>query len=187
MTAELYRYQERYDSVVYDTETVEGGKHYRFFGSPAIGLTHVTNMRFAGFFGHNKTFIIGSIGARLLGTTKDEEDVLLDHIAMRIVLGDKPYPIVMGPVASMLRELYAKEDAEELERVVDMPPETDERYRLTDKLYPAHFGYMGAHLSRPIMIPTRLGFCVEVDVSQSLPRPVDLRVHLFGLETRDVQ
>ena len=131
-----------------------------------------------------ETFLIGSMGARILGRTKDEEDVMLDYISMELIIGDKAGTPIIGPSVSMLRSLGEEEMHGAIGGILNSPPDTGPGYSLKESKFPAPIGYMGHRFSPPVDIPIRQTFQVDVEVSQSLLVPVELRIYLFGLQTK---
>ena len=176
--------RERFDNPMYDTELVEAGQEKRFFcGNHNIGNKTRTNMQVSGMFPGGSTYLVGGIGLRLVGKSQEEEDLLLDHLFVTIVIGDKPYGPFPGVLCSTSRLLLESEE------------DADRQLRLAEKLgeehgtgfEPPQWLIPGYCFLRPLMIPTRQSYCVEVLAAKELPEAVTVRAILLGLRTRDVQ
>ena len=122
----IHGVRERRDKIWYDTCLVRPNtiNPVRFFTTANIGDIHKTNLQVAGSFSTDQTYIAMGIGARLLGKTRAEEDLLLDHIHIQFVMGDMPQHDIMGPHASMLSPVYTEEELETYQRkYLELRPE----------------------------------------------------------------
>lgn len=176
--------RERFDNPIYDTELVEPGQNKRFFHRVHNrGDITRTNMQYPGQFPGDSTYIIGGIGLRLVGKSQEEEDLLLDHLFATVILGDKPYGPYPGNLCSTSRLLLeSEEDAERHSRNAEkLGIERGTGFDRPMRLIP---GYC---LLRPLVIPVRQAYCVEVAAAEELPEAVTVRVILLGLRTRDSQ
>jgi len=231
--------KERRDHAVYDTNLVEPGQVARFFGNAHIGLRHLTNLQVANQFTQDQTYVMLGVGLRCVGKTYEEEMLLLDHLHLRLEVGDKPMFEGVGQHLSMLRDVYTQEEADKLKKAYDDAEKfcqngvTQHEYREfyaprklgpnevymdptriygqhpyrdagkfseEDKIYLCkHCNHqMGTQpkypptrcvcylLARPIVIPVRQCFRAEVSATKFIRETVAVRVHLFGLQTRDV-
>jgi len=154
------------DRVIYDTHRIEPGQSIFFFGAAEVGDRHRTNMLCRGMLPGGQTATVCALGLRILGATRDEEDALLDHFTMGFALMDRMHGNYPGSVLSTLRNLSEVE--------VDLDN------------HPGLFlpGYV---LQRPIVIPTRAAFYVEVCAATSLPGAVHVRAILCTRLTVDLQ
>jgi hypothetical protein len=169
---------------MYDTERVEAGQEKRFFHDHRnLGDKSRTNMQYPGQFGGTSTYIIGAIGLRIVGKSREEEDLLLDHLFATVIIGDKPYGPYPGSVCSTTRTLLeSEEDAERRERATES--------RSLDKrkgLEPPAWLVPGYCLLRPLVVPVRQNYRVEVLAAKEMPEAVIVRACLFGLRGRDLQ
>jgi len=175
--------RERRDKTFYDTHSIHAGRErVRFFGNKNIGDYFLTNMHVGNQLAQEQTYVCLGIGMRLIGEPREQEDLLLDHLLVTVIVGDKPQWDGIGPHLSMLRQYYTKEEIES--RAAAIEKFTDEE-RIGLGIPPANRPpcYLFA---APIVIPVRQRFEVTVEPSDYLPRSVVARVHLFGLQTRDV-
>lgn len=193
--------KERRDKIWYDTNAIEPGQGkrswvdaVRFFGNKNIGDDFLTNLQCAGTFGSDSTYICLGIGVRLIGEPREQEDLLLDHLRFSLVVGDHNLWDGMGPHLSMLRHVYTKEEIEQYMRLVDEPPTEEQTTSPWQKYKPGeiHRTKLPPHrppaylFGRAIVIPVRQHVSVTAQSSDYLPRAVVARVHLFGLQTRDI-
>lgn len=165
-----YKYRERLDLTLFDTHVMVPGQELSFFASEnSLGDPHRTNMEQARVLVADKTFFVMSIGLRILGTTRDEEDALLDFFVVEAVIGETEYGGRPGSVCSTMR--YVDEDDEH------DPLQSDQRLVFLP-------GYV---LQRPLVIPVRMNFLLRVLASKDLPttRP-RVRGIMFGLLSRDI-
>lgn len=182
MTPRLAGIIERRDAIFYDTNKLEPGQEVQFFDNKNVGDMFLTNLQVARELASDQTYVMLAIGVRLLGKTREQEDLLLDHLRVTINIGDIPRFTAVGPHVSMLRHIFSKEELERLEREDRQRFErhADESPR---RAPPQRVGY---HFARPIILPAGQLFYVEVEASKELPEAVTARVHIFGLQTRDV-
>ena len=162
--------RERFGDPLYDTYEVARGGEHKFLKDDLAFLNNGpapkerTNMPLPGFLKGDDTYIVEAIGLRLLGKTRDEEYKLLDHLIATPTVGDKTYGYLPGNLCSTYRLLP------------DDEPLTD------DDFIP---GYV---LPSPLMIPTRMGFHLDVVVSESLPvDSIMVRAFFLGRRTRPTQ
>jgi hypothetical protein len=201
--------KERRDKIYYDTMVIEPGQDVRMFGNRNIGNFHLCNLQIAGQLAPYGSFAMLAIGTRCVGKTREEEDLLLDHLCIEVMIGDRPYVDLYGPYASMLRHLFTREEMERYVQIYDdaklfcahsmdehdfqtVKREGEKIRRCTRcefiddgtpfELPPIRIGY---HLLRPLIVPERQNFYVRAEASPDLPETVKLRVHLFGLSTRE--
>ena len=186
--------RERFDTPMYDTELVEAGQERRFFHHHHnLGDKSRTNMQVPGQFPGDGTYIIGGVGLRLVGKSQEEEDLLLDHLFLTVIIGDKPYGPFPGSVCSTTRMLLeSEEDADRRSRYNEERATKDaarEKLLGVKKKEAFHAPWLtpGYQLLRPLVIPVRQMYCVEVLAAKELPEAVTVRALLFGLRTRDVQ
>lgn len=179
---------ERRDRVLYDTHKVWPGREERFFGNANVGDRTKTNMQLGNCLASDKTFTIMAIGVRLLGKTRDQEDLLLDYLRSELVIGDKPYCDDLGPRYSMLRRADTQESLKRLEKEtqteIDLASDWVESRAKTLEDLPVFL--LGYQLAAPLVIPIRQSFNFTVSPGKETPEVLDVRVHLFGLETRQV-
>lgn len=174
---------ERRDYTFYDTHNLEPGQSRSFFERDCqrnIGDKFKTNVSVAGQLSREKTYHCLALGARLLGKTRAEEDLLLDHLHINFTLGDRPQHEILGPQASMLRHVFSAEELAELERVIDEPSGKPPVAR------PPVDARVGYHFVKPIIIPVRQNMAVHVTASKELPEAVTVRVHLLGIQSRNI-
>jgi hypothetical protein len=165
--------RERREKSWYDTHVLEAGQTLAFFGKDAVvGDLFRTNMHAVGNLPPSYGYIILGIGARLIGKSRDQEDLLLDHLHFTIVVGDRPIFDAIGPHLSMLRHYYTEEEMLRMKAYLDAEG--------TRAIRPCYI------LARPIVIPTGQNFCVRVQAAPTLPEAVKLRTYLFGLMTWDM-
>lgn len=131
----LHGVRERRDKTWYDTHVMEPGQSRRFFLDTEPGKLFKTNIEVPGCFAFDQTYVALALGARCIGKTRGEEDLLLDHLRIQCIIGDKPY---------------------------------------------------SDHFIRPLIVPVHQSFHVRVEASPALPETVPVRIHIFGLLTRDV-
>jgi hypothetical protein len=176
--------RERFDSPIYDTHALEAGQEKRFFDNHRnLGDKSRTNMQVPGSFPHDGTYIIGAIGLRVVGKSQEEEDLLLDHLFATIVIGDKPYGPYPGNVCSTTRTLLESEkDAARRERATE-----SRSLAKKEGTEPPAWLVPGYCLLRPLVIPVRQRYSVEVLAAKELPEAVLVRACIFGLRSRDVQ
>lgn len=178
--------KEKRDKIFYDTRTVEPGQSVRFFTpdrDSGLGDRLITNMLIGGMLPAEWTHLVYAIGARVIGSSRDEEDRLLDHIRMSLSVMDRETHDIMGPHASMLRHIFSREELDRLEVVSDENPNTDDDGVINPGFDCERRGY---HFAIPIMIPARCGFDVLVEATRDLPRAVHMRIHLFGINERSL-
>jgi hypothetical protein len=146
-----------------------------FFHSPFIGDFRRTNLDYPGLLGRRENAtIIFSLGLRIMGLSRDEEDRLLDRFIVEPTVGDKPMGRYPGNVLSTLR--YINEDRPDRE-----DPKDEKGYKSVGGFLP---GYI---LLKPWVIPVCQSFRVTVSLSTTLERSYDVRVLVFTLMTRDVR
>lgn len=151
----LHGVLERNDHVLFDTHRMEPGQVIRAFGADCpLGDGSRTNMRLPGYMAADQTLTILAIGLRIVGTTRDQEDPLLDHFRARLLLNGREYGPWPGSLLSTLR--YAnEEDQIHINALGDGEDEVSpERIR--------RFFIPGHVLQRPIAVPTRMRFELEV-------------------------
>ena len=161
-------YRKTRELVFYDTASMEPGQEREFMGFDArdrVGNKRLTNLLSPQLpsLKDEKT-IIFAIGLRIMGTSRDEEDRLLDYFLIEPSIADRPYGPYPGSVCSTLR--YVNEDAE-----ADPTKE------------PMAFvpGYV---LKEPLIIPA-LNVCwVRVLAAETLPKTCEVRVMLFTMHDR---
>ena len=159
------------DKIWYDTGSIEPGQHARLFDKKNIGEYHKTNIPGAGVLHYEMKCSIRSIGVRLIGKSRSEEDLLLDHLHVTLSIGDHPQFDILGPHASTLRHVLSKEELDRLEIQADDAPS---------------FERMGYHLKNHIVVPIRQNMSVQVFASKQLPEAVNFRVYLYGERFYDV-
>ncbi len=187
--SEIKEMFERRDRCLYDTHAVWPGREARFFGNTNVGDRTKTNMQLGHVLPSDRTFTIGAIGIRLLGKTRDQEDLLSDYVEGELIVGDRPKFNVMGSACSMLRRVDTQKSLEQLEADLDRPldlvtdwVEAETRHPLED--FPSFL--LGYQLVKPITISLRMNFSFSIFADKKLPEVMDVRVYLFGLETRQV-
>lgn len=166
--------QERRDKTWWDTHFMEPGQTVKFFHTNTnIGRLHKTNLQVAGHFAGDQSYLVLGVGVRAVGKTRAEEDRLLDHLFFRLQLGneigtDKGLSFT-GTQASMTRHVFSGKELDELGEVQEA---TNSRlcYLLTN----------------PLKIPKRQEFAVKAVAAPELPQGILVRVHLFGLQIRNV-
>lgn len=178
--------RERRDKTWYDTHSLEQGGRKNFFRDdcrPGEDI-FMTNMMMRGQMSSDQTYVCLGIGMRLIGEPREQEELLLDHLHVNFIVGDRPMWDGIGPHLSMLTMTTHK-----LPQLDDGEPEaTEGEWKKADKHTPAVDARRVCYLfARPIIIPVRQNMSVDVKASDWLPRAVIARVHLFGLQTRDVQ
>lgn len=177
--------RERRDKTWYDTNRIDRGKSVEFFGNANIGDKFLTNIQVANSIAPGSTYMAFVLGARLIGKTREQEDLLLDHLRVELIIGDKSCYDALGPQVSMLRHVFLRSELERLEKEA-RACDTESAWMQGEKKWESPALRVGYHFGKPLMIPPRMPFHVNVMASSELPEPVDMRVHLFGLETRDV-
>lgn len=186
MSPRLYGVREWRDHVFYDTATIEPGAEVSLFETPRIGKMNCTNLQQPNCLSYKHSYAVLAIGARLLGKSRVEEDLLLDHLRLTVLAGSADPLTLVGPHVSMIRHALSAEELKEIEVVYDrLPPERKEEhwYRKDKPNYTFRVGY---HFIRPLIIEPCQRFTVQVDAT-TLQETVTLRVHLFGLETREIR
>lgn len=153
---------EHIDEIYYDTHTINLGSHISFFGNENIGDRHLTNLIIANQL--NDKAIIFSLGVRLMGLTRDQEDPLLDHLLVSIEAGPRLHGPFPGNLLSTFR--YINEEDEK------NPVQT-----------PGAF-LPGFVLLRPLVVPSRTQFKMIISASEKLPAPVDVRAMAFSIKKR---
>lgn len=173
--------QERYDKVHYDTHLMEAGQKIDFMGGPLSiqdpEIEHRTSLQIAGQLNRDLTYVILSIGLRMFGTTRDEEDRLLDYFTVTPRIGDRPYGPYPGSVCSTMRFLAEEEptipeDLNPKETIIDCT---------TCRSYSPGYIFL-----KPMILPVRQCFALEISASPHLPEATVVRGMVFGLNTRDV-
>lgn len=180
---------ERREVVLYDTHKVWPGQRTCYFGNTNVGDRTKTNMQIGNCLASDRTFTIMAIGVRLLGKTRAQEDLLLDYLHSELVIGDKPYEDNLGSRYSMLRRADSQKSLEQLEE------ETQTKFDLTTDWVEANDKnkdnlpafLVGYSLATPLVIPIRQSFSFAIHPGKETPEVLDVRVHLFGLQTRRVQ
>jgi len=159
------------DKIIFDTHQIEPGQTIKFLREDYTIKKgeHFTNMQISGMFSQDQTYRICGVALRLLNHTCFEEEPLLDHFMIKLYLGDKPYGPYPGNVCSTFRTIY------DYELKDDKPV-----------MHASHLTLPGYVLLRPMIVPVRMGFHLEVSASPQLPKAVVARAKLFGLFTRDV-
>ena len=157
---------ERRDKCYYDTHTMEPGQELRFMRDCKIGEYHHTNMEVRGQLVSDQTVFIFAVGLRLIGLSRDEEDLLLDHFIVTPCIGDHPFGPYPGSVCSTLRYVNEEDAADPIDEPKAYLP-----------------GYV---LLRPLCIPVRQNFALVINAAKTLPRTVTARGMLFTLQQRDV-
>lgn len=181
--ARIYGIKEKRDKIFYDTNAVEPNQEIRFFGNKNIGDKFLTNMYVGNQLTQDQTYVCLGIGMRLIGEPREQEDLLLDHLHVEFLLGDRTTWDGIGPHLSMLRHYYTKEEIEKRACAIDKMSEEERKgMNMPPATRPPCYLF-----ARPIVIPVRQRLEVTVKGSDYLPRSVVVaRVHLFGLQTRDV-
>lgn len=171
----------------------------RLFGDENVGDWRKCNLHVSGRLGFASSYYLHAIGARLLGKTREEEELLLDHIRLTFVMGDRPQIEILGPHASMLRHVYTRDEVERMQLMLD---ETEEfcpggvaQHEYGDQPICQLCGIhknakepqrparrLGFHFLYPIHVPVRQNISVEVAATNWLKEEVPIRVHLFGAE-----
>lgn len=158
---ELGPLRERRDAVYYDTHLMEPGQEVQFLNHPSnIGDFHRTNMQTPGILSFDQTYTILGFGLRLIGTIREEEDLLLDQFTVNPIIGDRSY----GPYLGILCSVLKSEDEEPNDKI----PKP------------------GYTLKRPLVIPVRMSFSLNVSRSPEPGPALVVRAMLFGLNTRAV-
>jgi hypothetical protein len=200
--------RERCDKAWFDTSVNhQPGETVLLFNSnERIGDWFLTNMQVARQLTPEGNSLVMAIGARIPGATQEEEDRLLDYFMVRIHLNTRSFEWRHASLLSTLRTRF--EDWSELRQSLLMPEikamakkykcpvivedaasaEVAHDWLLEQDLkpevkIPQDIGYQ---LRRPLVVPARGRLHVEVRSAPSMPEPMDLRVTLFGLESRDV-
>jgi hypothetical protein len=183
--AQLRGVRETLAAVWYDTMVFDGMERgvTRLFGNAHVGDAELSNLQIAGQLGPGGPSIVRALGLRIPYTTRDEEDVLLDHFRVRPVMGDKPYGDYHGSLLSTGRN-FAFEDWVTLRIQILYP---DIRQKAKDGDCPIEVNDLesaavaldwmldrgeeieaeipqlpGYQFGRPIVVPTRQGFYAEV-------------------------
>lgn len=163
----LAGYKERRDQVFWDTFELRPGQRTRLFGTQNIGNLELCNLQVGNRINtSDQTAVIFSIGVRIPGLNIFEEDKLLDHFVVTLVVGDQPQWCGPATLCSTLR--YVRED--------DAINPIDEPVQYSP-------GYI---FKRPFIVPVRQNLAVSVEASKELPMPsITGKVMLFTLLTRD--
>lgn len=102
------------DHPFYDTQEVSPNSRVGFFGNSNVGDPHLTNLQIPGELARGgyglQEFAITSVGLRVLGATRTEEDQLLDFLLADVAIADHSMLQLLGTHTSMLR--HACTDAE---------------------------------------------------------------------------
>ena len=164
----FYGVRERRDKCFYDTHIMEPGQELRFMGYPdcQVGEYHRTNMEVVGQLASDQTAIIFAIGLRLIGLSRDEEDLLLDHFMVTPSIGYHSYGPYPGNVCSTLRYVNEEDAADPIDKPRAYLP-----------------GYV---LLRPLIIPARQNFALWISAAKTLPQTVNARGMVFTLQSRYV-
>lgn len=184
--------RERFDRAWYDTVEFHAGDgegwQYRMFGAANIGNQDLTNLQVPSQLARDRTAVVLAIGLHIPFTTRDEEDLLLDHFTLTPIIGDKRYGTYHGDLLSTrrigfenwpdLRITFLQPQIWQLTKkhgyTTKKPLEKDELYVALDWLLekgieikepelPTRPGYQ---LGRPIVIPVRQSFWAELVASR---------------------
>ncbi|KKK77994.1 hypothetical protein LCGC14_2848010 [marine sediment metagenome] len=165
------------DCVYYDTHKMEPGQHLLFFDTnESIGDLNRCNLHTPGVLVLDQTVFLFSVGLRILGTTRDEEDPLLDQFIVIPTLRNKPQNELPGNVCSTLRYVNKDQAADPVDDPIAFTP-----------------GYM---FKTQIIVPVRQHFSLHIyrakrDAIVS-PAPagafgaLTVRAKLFTVVRRDV-
>ncbi len=183
----LHGMRERRDHVHFDTHAMEPGQTIRgVFGEDcAVDDPQRTNMVRPHFLVDDMTCRVFAFGLRLLGKTRDEEDVLLDFITFKPFVGDRRYGPYPGSLCSTLRFVNEDEeihinDVAEAGAAAAAAEQRGVSDDIRTRLLP---GYI---LQSPIVVPVRQTFRVELAAADALPEAVIARAMLFTLLVRDI-
>lgn len=158
--------KERYDKIYYDTHNIEAGQKISFFKDVDLyRCLHNTDVVIAGQF--LDATVIFSFGVRLMGLTRDQEDVLLDDLMVQPVIRDKVFGPFPGSVLSTLR--YVNEDDE------------------ADPVKDPVFFLPGYVLLRPLLVSSRQTFRMDISASGNFPASLLVRAMVFTMHTRELQ
>ena len=190
MSGRVHVIQERHDKTWYDTITIEPGQEGSLFDSKGrndrLGDRFKTNLSVPYQINESNPYLLMAIGARAIGKTRQEEDLLFDHLYGELVIGDVPRFDFLGTQLSMLRHVFSKEELEKLEVDARAPwgPRSPGEEQLRVSALP--FTRVGYHFGRALVIRTRMSYELRMKASKQLPEAVNLRVYLFGLTVKDV-
>lgn len=206
----IHEIREKRDKSFYDTADIGPGQAMSLFANKTLEDIFKTNMERDGFV-PGTSYLVWGIGIRLIGKTREQEDLLLDHIRLVFKINDRHMYDMVGPQASILRHAFTSEELKRIEDRQDTHSDTRRsensfadriikgllspllflraffRWSLGIpghiKVYPDPMSRVGYHFSVPFMIPEKMGFEVNVVASKDLPENVTVRVHLFGHQT----
>lgn len=166
------KHLQRKDAPFYDTHLIGPQEKVRFFDKDNIGRPLYTNIETPRCVTMEwDTYLCLAIGVRLVGKSRDDEDIYLDHLRTVFTVGNQPQWEGIGPCLSMLRHVFSAEEIKRLGREIDgnaMPR-------------------VGYHFARPIFIPRKQNFSVYVQSSKELPEISLVRVQLFGVLQREIK
>jgi hypothetical protein len=178
--------RERRDMVFYDTVRVEENTPMiHMFGNANVGAQWLTNLQIAGQLGGpDGTFLIQGFAMRLIGTSSEEEEVLLDHFLIHPQMGGRPLMQLTGSMLSTKR--FIQEELKDQEKEAIHPPEAPREPETSRR--------MGYQLAKPILVPVRQNFQVLLEfrreilgVRVSIDVPLVARVMVFGIQSRIIQ
>ena len=155
------------DWIYYDTHMVELGTPAHFFGSAANpGWIYSTNVQTKTL--EASRFDVHSCGVRLIGKTREQEDLLFDHLHFNLTFDGHSILAVIGPQVSILRHVFSKEELKRLEVETDTPPDPVTR--------------LGYHFAVPVINHTHARIIASITALPTLPETVTARVYLFGMK-----
>lgn len=85
-----FRSSTRHRRIFFDTRFVEAGQEVNFFGKgSAKSDVSISNMAEDGVLPQHETATVFAIGMRVIGARRDDEDALLDHLTVNLVVCGK--------------------------------------------------------------------------------------------------
>lgn len=93
----IYGVKERYDQIYYDTHVFEPGTKFCFFRSSNVGNLEKTNLQTPGQTPGDCSFIVMTLGVRVIDASPEEAARALDHIRFTLMVGDMPQLDLYGP------------------------------------------------------------------------------------------
>lgn len=186
MTPRLAGIRERFDTPLYDTHQLAPGQSLRFFELCDTGDLSQTNMEHMGYLPGEHSYTIGAVGLRIMCTAREIEDRLLDLFTVRLTVGRRVFLTAPGNLLSTFRLLH-QDDEEYFEQLVRHETASSEELELLKrKPRDAWYYFPGYVLARPVIIPVKQRFDLEVTAAAELAEPLRVRGFLFGLTNRDL-
>lgn len=148
-----------------------------------------TNMHVVGHLkpSSEQSFILLSVGATIIGKTRQEEKNILDSILIKVLIDDKPTFECPGTLMATLFNMLTDKECAAFRAYLKESSESSESEGGFSQTNPSFGVRVGFPLSHPIAIGSDSKISVEIDALNDLREEIKLRVYLYGITSTDVQ